>query len=359
MNVENFSYYLLDTSKLKEIGYQDLQNLIQKYPYCQNLHYLICKKSQIEEHPDFDKWLHLAATYSTDRAYLYQLLMEIDFEKDYSMETIELDELTKENEANGLSLPNHSPEVVLHESREDLLISNTLAALQAQQANSSEPKSVALEDDDEPLSTFSSLLDTSDEIHIEMPAAVAENLIVPTMENGIAPIPIALTEISEEEDDDEGELEDFNTILNRAEQVEENNVQHQDIFGEAEKTNAPLPKTAFSSYKTKTEIPVISDLPFSDEKEMLEHSKRIEEKLATEQEKRKKKEEKKKKEQALISFAEESLVAQEDTGSETLANILALQGHKDKAIAMYEKLKLQIPEKSAFFAAQIEKLKIS
>jgi hypothetical protein len=81
--------------------------------------------------------------------------------------------------------------------------------------------------------------------------------------------------------------------------------------------------------------------------------------LATDQEKRKKKEEKKKKEQALISFAEESLVAKEDTGSETLANILALQGHKDKAIAMYEKLKLQIPEKSTFFAAQIEKLKIS
>jgi hypothetical protein len=359
MNVENFSYYLLDTSKLKEIGYQDLQNLIQKYPYCQNLHYLICKKSQIEEHPDFDKWLHLAATYSTDRAYLYQLIMEIDFEKDYSMETIELDELTKENEANGLSLPNHSPEVVVHESREDLLISNTLAALQAQQANSSEPKSIALEDDDEPLATFSSLLDT-DETPIEITPAVAENTILATMENGIAPAPIAIIERSDEEiqEEEEEELEDFNTILNRSEQVEENNVQV-NVFGEAEKTNAPLPKSAFNSYKTKAEVPIISDLPFSDEKEMLEHSKRIEEKLASEQEKRKKKEEKKKKEQALISFAEESLVAQEDTGSETLATILALQGHKDKAIAMYEKLKLQIPEKSAFFAAQIEKLKIS
>jgi hypothetical protein len=247
MNVENFSYYLLDTSKLKEIGYQDLQNLIQKYPYCQNLHYLICKKSQIEEHPDFDKWLHLAATYSTDRAYLYQLLMEIDFEKDYSMETIELDELTKENEANGLSLPNHSPEVVVHESREDLLISNTLAALQAQQANSSEPKSIALEDDDEPLATFSSLLDT-DETPIEITPAVAENTILATMENGIAPAPIAIIERSDEEiqEEEEEELEDFNTILNRSEQVEENNVQV-NVFGEAEKTNAPLPKRKFLS----------------------------------------------------------------------------------------------------------------
>ena len=349
MNVENFSYYLLDTSKLKEIGYQDLQNLIQKYPYCQNLHYLICKKSQIEEHPDFDKWLHLAATYSTDRAYLYQLIMEIDFEKDYSMETIELDELTKENEANGLSLPNHSPELVAHESREDLLISNTLAALQAKQTKGEERKSVALEDDDEPLTTFSSLLDI-DNTFIETPSAVAENTIA-TMENGIAPTPIALEDISE--DEDENDLEDFNTILNRSEQEEGENVQHQNVFGEGEKTNVPLPKSAFNSYKTKAEIPIISDLPFSDEKEMLEHSKRIEEKLASEQEK------KKKKEQALISFAEESLKAQEDTGSETLANILALQGHKDKAIAMYEKLKLQIPEKSTFFAAQIEKLKIS
>ena len=43
--------------------------------------------------------------------------------------------------------------------------------------------------------------------------------------------------------------------------------------------------------------------------------------------------------------------------TETLANILARQGHFDKAIKMYEKLSIQYPEKSDTFAAKIEELK--
>lgn len=43
--------------------------------------------------------------------------------------------------------------------------------------------------------------------------------------------------------------------------------------------------------------------------------------------------------------------------SEPLANLLAKQGHNDEAKEMYEQLSLIFPEKSAFFAAKIEKLK--
>ena len=43
--------------------------------------------------------------------------------------------------------------------------------------------------------------------------------------------------------------------------------------------------------------------------------------------------------------------------SETLAVLMEKQGHIDKAIEMYEKLSLINPEKSAYFAALIEKLK--
>lgn len=57
------------------------------------------------------------------------------------------------------------------------------------------------------------------------------------------------------------------------------------------------------------------------------------------------------------ALAERSVAENKDVVSETLAKLLARQGHKERAIAMYERLCLAIPEKSAFFAAEIEKLR--
>ncbi|MEM9824511.1 MAG: hypothetical protein AAF985_25720, partial [Bacteroidota bacterium] len=57
------------------------------------------------------------------------------------------------------------------------------------------------------------------------------------------------------------------------------------------------------------------------------------------------------------SFAQKSIVENETIASETLAKLLAEQGSPKKAIKMYERLSLIFPEKKAFFAERIEKLK--
>jgi len=54
----------------------------------------------------------------------------------------------------------------------------------------------------------------------------------------------------------------------------------------------------------------------------------------------------------------ESLQEIPSIATETLADIYASQGHKDKAIEIYEQLILNFPEKHIYFAAQINRLKL-
>ena len=78
MNAERFAFYIKNPAHLYQITYTELKSLVLQYPYCQNLRYLLLKKSILENHQESERNLQLAATYSTDRNFLYQQIKSGD-----------------------------------------------------------------------------------------------------------------------------------------------------------------------------------------------------------------------------------------------------------------------------------------
>ncbi len=90
--------------------------------------------------------------------------------------------------------------------------------------------------------------------------------------------------------------------------------------------------------------PVSTENPLANQKTKVKKSKQ------------KKSKKKKGKKTVLEAKIKKSVIKEDEIVSEPLAKILADQGHTDKAIKMYKKLSLIFPEKSSFFASQIEKI---
>ena len=63
MSREEFLYYLQNPNNLQDLGYETINQLIAQHPYCQNLRFLLAKKSQLDNAPDYEQNLRRVATY--------------------------------------------------------------------------------------------------------------------------------------------------------------------------------------------------------------------------------------------------------------------------------------------------------
>ena len=404
MNAANFHEYLRNPSMLHQVNYQELKSLVLQYPYATNLRYLMLVKSLLDGHRDYDRHLVQASLSSIDRQKLQQLvkLYSTHAEKNdnYNIteEFLELKDLsTLEDVLEAGTAKKPTPKA----AAADLPVAaSELEFLDDVPAEPTAEPHTDLVDEQQALPALEDLIEESastdtlpatndgldDLFEMDKPLvnrpkeSDIEELEIEESLEGLFDVPLeeeiegALPEEATEEMAIDASLP-ANAASVTAESEIENMDANSDLEGQQPKTAeipleitnqeadtshvtppgpAPTPKSTFSSYAKRYQ-PKRPGLLSGDVKLLGKGEKKeIPASISPEKPLEESYQEPADvaKEMAAQSVHEDHTIA-----TETLAGILARQGHFDKAIKMYEKLSLQFPEKSDTFAAKIEELK--
>jgi hypothetical protein len=407
MNSENFAEYIKNPSMLYQLSYQELKSLSMQYPYCLNLHYLLLEKSRLDQHRDWPKNLERAAAYSIDRTYLFHKLRQDELPptgksdslaREDFLELQDFTQLEKKLQKIPLSenLPEEQPDI-LHE----------LPPLPTAEEAPRQPLFYPEEDDDdEDDLTEASIFGDSlpEQLYPELETTDEEQEIIPETAFPVSDIPILpgedIPEVQNIGDlSDEPEKADFvwelagqpsafspepETIdrlaaacriieaINFPEPAPAPSFQQPSpkaVLSDPSpavlskkpgkeaaprrQAPAPTPSSEFQSWKdryqptwkkTQTDKPAKAVAPQPPEKIKSTPLK-------------KKKKKKSSKKDRVIQIAERSITESYDIATETLAELLAAQTQYERAIAMYERLCLILPDKREYFHKRIEELK--
>lgn len=320
MNAESFAEYLKNPSKLYQVNYQELKSLALQYPYCQNLHWLLLQKSKMDGHKDADSNLEKTATLSMDRKMLYRKMKalgtthQVDTNYQVVDEVLELPNLTQLRRPEPVLRAANSFESLEQKVTTAQPIENIPTKLNNREDDIFDisklqvpPKPLDLpEIAPDPMPILPEAIEVPQPNEPLPPLATTPALEIP---NPVDPEPILL--------DDEPQSAGFTPQGTTS--IEWDFTSKQE---------------ALSTARARHYQPPV--LQFKPAAQLV-----------------------KSKEEKMAEIAAESVMEKEELGSETLAILLAKQGHTEKAIRMYEQLILKFPEKSYKFAAQIQKLKQS
>jgi tetratricopeptide (TPR) repeat protein len=328
MNAESYLELLKQHANLYQLPYEALKTLAMQYPYSQSLQLLFLIKSEMEEHPDRQSQLQKTALYAPDRRKLRRLMKELTEKQPLNGENFHLKE--EFLELKDLSAVAADLEkIALQIDTPAVVPPAALTVEPLTPPKTIEPSAPVVKE--EPVLEFPKVLPS---VAPPVPPPVPEPIVeqtppLPPVEAPIAP-PLAKSETAE------------------------NNQALSEVLVTPPPTPVfkPLPKSAFSSWAKQTQPePLKPDAPkWLDMRQLDEARERIKTKqdnnhgLASS-------------EAEVIEFAQQSIQMKNTYVSETLAELLFNQEKYTKALAVYERLILLFPEKSARFAAKIDLIK--
>lgn len=298
MKPETFNHYLKNPELLDSSTVDELWMLVKEYPYFQVARMLLARNLHNTGHEAYPLSLRLAAAYAGDRTCLKKLIE---------------------------GLPKISQEVLIEEDENQIIEVGLTSKTEESDSFSAENTENEINPE------VTSLIETVEEAEV----------ITEMVETHFEPEPTDLLEITVPKTETEVEVE---TETEEVRQLRHNPV-IESIFARLSHIAIEEEETEpEKSIETVIEQPEI--LQNLSRNELVDRFIREEPRISSPRREFYNPEDK----------ARESSSLPEDIVSETLARIYEQQGHFAMAIKIYEKLMLLIPEKSSYFAAQIEEI---
>jgi hypothetical protein len=352
MTTSEFTNLLKNPTELNTMSYDALDELLLQFPYCNGIRMLLLKKYKSDKHVAFERHLALASMYASDRSKLYDFLNTPTSanEKTKVIDLKPLDDSEAEKKTpltTELVLP---PPIYQHK------VSENPPSLAFQPTLSAEDLSVGYnvteENEDEEDRSLSNM-PIEEWLQEFEPPRIEDKSAAPKKGFKLSRIPIfekGVFDFLEEEEKEAAKSKKRKSKAKKATKKELKATFEKPVVEEEEQ------EEAFSNIEVNQED---HELEFENLEQMheektasidifdlfLSQTDGFLKSLGDKKEG--------KKEIPTSSWEDDSTAENEEVASETLADLLALQGQKTKAIKMYKTLSLKFPKKSRLFADKI------